>query len=499
MTGTSPKPTIGQAEPIKRGLLDVLDLPFDQYQRYRLVTDLIQAIPGGGRARILDVGGRTELLRSFLPQHQIDLVDLETADVPGLVLGSGSRLPFQSSSFDIVCAFDTLEHVPPEQRADFVDECARVSRSHVILAGPYQSAAVDEAEESLRDFLRDKLALEHRYLDEHRTHGLPALNATEERLRAQGARVTSIGHAYLGRWLPLMCAEIYMDHDPLLRPLARRFFRFYNQVMYATDAQEPVYRHAVVAALDGAPMPVPDALFAPPVDEASVAAVTDFGRFLLEFDVQRDVLQPELVRLRGVIADLTEDLDGHKQRLFDTRSDLSEHEASLAEAKQIHSAALQEHASEKAALEADLLEHERSLEEALRIRAEDHRQADLARTALRADLAEHAASIADMERDKAALQEDAAQSRRQAAALEASLRGELEQHRAVQTELQGTLAETQAGAQSIQDELLRARADIDDLLEKLAEREASIADMLAQLRDRWGNLKRAIGPKPMDF
>ena len=90
---------------------DVLDLPFDQYQRYRLVMDLLDEVRGDARTlRILDVGGRTALLRSFLPDDEVVLVDVEASDEPGLVLGDGSALPFADGAFDAVLAFDTLEH-----------------------------------------------------------------------------------------------------------------------------------------------------------------------------------------------------------------------------------------------------------------------------------------------------------------------------------------------------------------------------------------------------
>ena len=47
-----------------------LSLPFDQYQRYRLVADLINQVrPEGRRLRVLDVGGRTGLLKRFLPSE----------------------------------------------------------------------------------------------------------------------------------------------------------------------------------------------------------------------------------------------------------------------------------------------------------------------------------------------------------------------------------------------------------------------------------------------
>jgi len=142
---------------------DPLELPFDQYQRYRLVADLVGAVrPKRGKLRVLDVGGRTAVLRDFLPKDQVWLVDVEASQEPGLVLGDGSALPFQDGAFDLVAAFDTLEHVPPAARQAFVAECARVAGRWVVLAGPYQAPEVDEAETLLQRFLRDKLGLEHR-------------------------------------------------------------------------------------------------------------------------------------------------------------------------------------------------------------------------------------------------------------------------------------------------------------------------------------------------
>src|SRR6185436_11019345 len=53
---------------------DVLALPFDQYQRYRLVADLLKSVRGKGPPlTVLDVGGRTAVLRDFLPDARITL------------------------------------------------------------------------------------------------------------------------------------------------------------------------------------------------------------------------------------------------------------------------------------------------------------------------------------------------------------------------------------------------------------------------------------------
>ena len=296
--------------------VDLLELPFDQYQRYRLVADILKEVrPKGRTLSILDVGGRTALLRQFLPKDRVTAVDLEQGDEPGLVLGDGSRLPFQDGSFDVVAAFDTLEHVPPARRTAFVDECARVASRWVVLTGPYASKRVNEAEERLVDFLREKLKTEHRYLNEHRSHGLPSLGRVERTLHKHGLQTVCVGQGNLDRWLGLMCLELYLDADPCLRPVARRFFRFYNQTLYSSDHGGDMYRHALVGAKGEARLPKRVASerdqAAPPAATPSVLALASE---LPSPDSERDAWTPELERVRGAIPDLQAVPVRHRRR-----------------------------------------------------------------------------------------------------------------------------------------------------------------------------------------
>lgn len=310
---------------------DLLGLPFDQYQRYKLVADLVERVrPGKRSLRILDVGGRTALLRKFLPDDRVELVDVEVSNERDLVLGSGGALPFLDDSFDVVAAFDTLEHVPPEFREDFVRECARVAGRHVILAGPYRTPEVDEAEEILVGFMADKLGVKHRYLAEHREYGLPVRAQTEQWLGDAGGRVMSVGHANLDRWLVLMCLELYLDNDPLLRDLAQRFFAFYNRSMYSSDHGGAVYRHAVVASLGNSREPSVKNLFdGPSAPKGATQALLAMGLEVIAFDGEKDAWKPEIKRLEKVIRGLEKNLTGHQKRLTDTTDDLSEHRATL--------------------------------------------------------------------------------------------------------------------------------------------------------------------------
>jgi hypothetical protein len=296
---------------------DLLDLPFDQFQRYRLVADMLNDVRvGRGRFTILDVGGRTALLRRFLPRDHVRIVDLEVSDEKGLVLGDGAALPFASEAVDAVVAFDTLEHVPKRRRRRFLTECHRVARQWVIIAGPYRTGPVQRAERLLREFLKEKLGIEHRYLEEHHTHGLPVRGEVERHLASLGGDLVSIGHASLTRWLPLMMLSMYMDRDAPLRGIARHLHRFYNELLHPHDHEAPVYRHAVVAALGGAALPDPDAILARgALERKATEAPTHLLRELLRFDAQRDVVETEWQRLKEVIDGLEADLGGHRASL----------------------------------------------------------------------------------------------------------------------------------------------------------------------------------------
>jgi hypothetical protein len=249
-------------------------------------------------------------------------------------------------------AADTLEHVPLDRREPFVKECCRVARRWAVLAGPYHHERVQEAEELLQGFLREKLGVEHRYLNEHRSLGLPNRAQVEEWCRAAGAhKVVSIGHGNLDRWLTLLTLELYLDDEPRLRELAKRLYRFYSGAVYASDREGLVYRHAVVASLDGTLPPTPAELFG--VGDVRADEVAAALAELAAFDRERDVLAAERERLQGEIDRRDEDLAGHKVRIAELREDLEGHTESLETLEQD----LEGHVKKLAETEDDLEQH----------------------------------------------------------------------------------------------------------------------------------------------
>lgn len=66
---------------------------------------------------------------------QVTTVDFDPALKPDVV-ASIEALPFASDSFDAVCAFEVLEHMPYEQFEQNVAHLARVSKKYVFLSLP---------------------------------------------------------------------------------------------------------------------------------------------------------------------------------------------------------------------------------------------------------------------------------------------------------------------------------------------------------------------------
>jgi hypothetical protein len=240
-------------------------LPFDLYARYRIAADVVTAVQGPSRARLLDVGGGPwGTLGDFLPQHDVVASDLNLPShwhtaAPDLVLADGAQLPFADGTFDAVVSMDTLEHVPPDRRPTLLAEAVRVSRGWVVAGCPCATPGVADADAALLSFVRAKFGEEFdsvAVLTEHLALGHPDPDAMEAALVAAGAEVARIPSGRLDRWLPMMI--LFYDlmalgrDDPVERVQA-----WYNHLLADDDLRDPAYRQIFIARLpdaDGPPL-----------------------------------------------------------------------------------------------------------------------------------------------------------------------------------------------------------------------------------------------------
>jgi len=227
--------------------LGVSGLLFDQYQRYRIIQEVIDSLRWKPTLDVLDVGGSPATLIQFLPQDNVMVMDV--ADQGGLgIYGDGLALPFRSQSFDIVVTSDTLEHVPPADRSRFLAQLGRVAREAVIIGAPFDDPAVVQAEEVLQSLILARYGESYHFLDEHRTYGLPKLDPSIEFMRSKGFNTAILPNGYLHRWLVAISTLFLLQwrfHDPELNA---RVSAYYNQNFYRTDNRDPSYRKIIVAA-----------------------------------------------------------------------------------------------------------------------------------------------------------------------------------------------------------------------------------------------------------
>jgi len=217
-----------------------------------MVREMVEVIRAHTRTdylRLLDVGGffRTRSgeeilpLRVFCPEDETVVVDLEYTRQCDFVQADGRALPFPASRFDVVVACDTLEHVPPNFRDQFVKEMLSVSRQFVIVAGPFAREDVILAEAIVLQFTW-LLGFDHAALLDHQRKGLPELQQLRSLLEAEKVAFFEFPSGYLLDWLLLMMLKQNLLTVPHSEEVHSLLDRFHNLYFCDEDAQVPAYR-----------------------------------------------------------------------------------------------------------------------------------------------------------------------------------------------------------------------------------------------------------------
>jgi len=232
--------------------MKAIKLPFDQYQRYKIVSDALEALRANKAPfTILEVGGSPGQIRGFLPEDKIFILDEVSSGAANFIRGDGAALPFEDKAFDISISVDVLEHIAPTRREAFISELKRVSKSYVLIAAPFMSKATETAESLLFDVIKAANNEEHAFLKEHIKYGLPEKAEVLERLGAADWETIAVPNGALKRWLPMMALSLYIGGDEFLQGLSERINSFYNSSYYDDDNMEPSYRHLLVACRGG--------------------------------------------------------------------------------------------------------------------------------------------------------------------------------------------------------------------------------------------------------
>lgn len=216
-------------------------LSFDEYQRYQSVSELILRLKG---KTILDVGGGAGVIRRFLRDKEILILDVNRGDV----IGSGVALPFRDSSFDGVISVDTLQYVPEAKRARFLSELIRVARGYVIITSPFAEPAMLKAEKECNQFYRKLYGEDYYWLRNGVNKGLPEFSQVAEILGEHNVKVYDSGSVRL--WAMMLKLHFLIGGSRLLFPLRLVVNSIYNLIVYRlTKGQTPSVRKVILARL----------------------------------------------------------------------------------------------------------------------------------------------------------------------------------------------------------------------------------------------------------
>lgn len=110
---------------------------YDHRRRFVSYFNQINIVRKAKAQEVLEIGIGNGFISRYLRDKNISLhtVDFDERLNPDTV-ASVTDLPFPESSFDTVCCFETLEHLPWESFARAVSELVRVSSRKVLLSLP---------------------------------------------------------------------------------------------------------------------------------------------------------------------------------------------------------------------------------------------------------------------------------------------------------------------------------------------------------------------------
>ncbi len=234
---------------------------FDQYGRYAVIRDIINTNrTNGQRFRILDVGGRGNILKRFLPNDDVWYLDpyVETTDT-NYIAGDGCNMPLEDKSFEWVVSADTLEHIPQENRVDFLREQTRVSSLGSIIIAPFFSPEVQQAEITVNETYKTfSGGRDHPWLVEHIQNGLPNPAQAELFLQKLGHPFQTLHNNRLSLWTLLMNVTLLAvenNYTEAIQEELEQFNEFYNTTIYPHDADELSYRTIYYIRKDPAVQP----------------------------------------------------------------------------------------------------------------------------------------------------------------------------------------------------------------------------------------------------
>lgn len=206
--------------------------------RYAITSELVSAAKSKTKNinSILDVGGYNGALSKFLKNEKITIVDIaKDTTLKNYVRVNSVNLPFKDNEFDIVVSCDTLEHIKPKERDQFIAEMIRVSKHYVFICAPFGSDNVTKAEYMADSFYKSMSGESYVWLKEHREYGLPKKDWIRKAIRKSNCFFDEFDHSSIDLWTLMLSSSFFLAGNIL--PVNKEFYDRLRQggVQYAKD------------------------------------------------------------------------------------------------------------------------------------------------------------------------------------------------------------------------------------------------------------------------
>lgn len=196
---------------------DILALNHNQYYRLHSLANAVIQQSSGERVSVLDVGGGEGELSYFIPNCSYCLAEPRINGISGILL------PFENDSFDFVVSCHVLEHIPPADRDQFLDQLLSKARTGLILLNPFRIEGTSEKE-------RLELVIEvtnAEWAKEHLDCALPNISSIESYAERHSLELVFKPNASLTTAISLIFMD-YFTAKAGQQEAAEKVNRFFN-------------------------------------------------------------------------------------------------------------------------------------------------------------------------------------------------------------------------------------------------------------------------------
>lgn len=226
-------------------------LAFDQYQRYRTLSNICLKIKSYNQInilKILEVGANSQKnLGRMLKEEVIYYTDIDVPkgmenDPYFFSADATSLVGIDDNSYDVVIASDVFEHIPEQKRKAFIKELNRVAKYAAVICFPHNTREVANAEVRANEFFKSLCGSDYIWLKEHIQNGLPDCRKLETYLNEENVGYCHFTHGSLQIWERMMKNHFYCAQYEQLYPMLEKVDQYYNEEVYPKDMDKNNYR-----------------------------------------------------------------------------------------------------------------------------------------------------------------------------------------------------------------------------------------------------------------